>query len=95
MKGGNKTEMATLAELIKGFRSNVRAGYPCELRFDGRRVYLTVNPINSYGFVGMTKPSIAKGFLAREKELMRSSAEVDEMPDTLSYASTSIPKPEY
>ena len=32
--------MAKLAELIKGFRANVREGNPCEMRFDGKIVQL-------------------------------------------------------
>ncbi len=32
--------MAKLAELIKGFRANVREGNPCEMRFDGKSIQL-------------------------------------------------------
>jgi len=55
-KGGYKTEMATLSELIKGFRSNVREGIPTEIAFDGE--YIRMNARGKKGFVGICKPSI-------------------------------------
>ena len=53
--------MATLAGLIKGFRHNVRNGYPSTLMFREGKVYLSVEPINSNGYVGIcSKPSTKK-----------------------------------
>ena len=44
--------MATLSELIKGFRANVRDGIPTTLYFSGKEIILSTN--NNKGFVGMT-----------------------------------------
>ena len=51
--------MATLAELIKGFRHNVRAGYPTTLLSTGAKIHLSCQ--HPRGFVGISdKPSITK-----------------------------------
>lgn len=55
--------MAKLSELIKGFRANVRAGFPCGLDFDGETVRLypkseRYDPNYGKTFVGLTtKPT--------------------------------------
>lgn len=49
--------MATLAELIKGFRHNVRAGYQTTLISTGDKIHLTCE--HQKGYVGISnKPSI-------------------------------------
>lgn len=49
--------MASLAELVKGFRANVRAGIPSNLQFDGKRIYLNIGDQehidNRKGYVGI------------------------------------------
>jgi hypothetical protein len=44
--------MATLAQLVKGFRANVRNGIPTTLYFSGKDVSLSTN--DNKGIVGMT-----------------------------------------
>lgn len=78
--------MAKLQELIKGFRANVRAGFPCVLDFNGETIKLYGKSERweeawSKTFVGMcTKPS---------------KQEPKDMPDILTYENTGIPRPEY
>ena len=51
--------MATLNQLIKGFRANVREGIPTTLTFTGEDIHLTA--AHRLGFVGISsKPSITK-----------------------------------
>ena len=38
--------MATLADLIKSFRHNVREGNPCNMRFEGKTIQLYPTDIN-------------------------------------------------
>lgn len=59
----------TLADLVKGFRHNVREGNPCEMRFNGEKIQLYPLPFEvgdreaedkfNRTYVGITfKPSI-------------------------------------
>lgn len=70
--------MATLAELVKGFRANVRAGYPTTLLYNGMRASLTCATFTN-GFIGSCKVSRKKviGFMEREQfDMKHRSAEV-------------------
>ena len=53
--------MATLSELIKGFRANVRGGIQTELYFSGKTISLSCPNKEPQGYVGLTtQPGIAQ-----------------------------------
>jgi len=71
--------MANLADLVKGFRANVREGHPCEMRFDGEKIQLyphpnDQNPGSGKTFVGIClKPSIQKALTGDKSPFSRIS----------------------